>query len=157
MRKPLLLLAGLALACAGARADTVNFLRVWPQWHDADSFQSYYEYRHHQELVGGYIVMRTHADNRGGLYFLTRVKNRGPELKGASFVLQIISPESTATREFRFGAQVPGGSRLFDLGLTGTDWGGPKVEPVAWCLELRSADGTVLARQASFLWERRNG
>ena len=50
--------------------------------------------------------------------------------------------------------QVKAGSWLFEIGLTGKDWPAEHVEPVAWEVELQSADGTVLAKKASFLWEK---
>jgi hypothetical protein len=154
MRRLLALLPVLGLLCAPARADDVSFVRVWPQWHKADSFQSFYEYHYHRELDGGWTVMRSQPWERGGLYFLARVRNKGGPFKGATFVVRIISPESTATRVFSFPAEIPGGSKLFEIGLTGTDWAGAKTEPVAWNVELHTADGRVLAQRSSFLWEK---
>jgi hypothetical protein len=153
MRPLIALIPALALLGAPARAD-VSFLRVWPQWHDADSFQSYFEYKHHHELDGKFTVLRSQSWERGGLYFLARVKNTGASLRGATFVVRVISPESTATRIFNFSADISGGSQLFEIGLTGTDWAGGKVTPVAWNVELHAADGRVLARESSFLWEK---
>ena len=43
---------------------------------------------------------------------------------------------------------------VLDCGLTGKDWTKPRVQPVAWELELRSADGSLLASKKSFLWEK---
>jgi len=73
---------------------------------------------------------------------------------GATFVLKVISPEAIDVRVYSFPAAVPSGSRLFELGLTGKDWTGAHVAPIAWELELQAADGSVLARKASFLWEK---
>jgi hypothetical protein len=69
-------------------------------------------------------------------------------------VLRVISPESIDIRVFSFPADVPAGSRLFEIGLTGKDWPKARVEPIAWELELRASDGSLLARKASFLWEK---
>ncbi len=41
---------------------------------------------------------------------------------------------------------------FLDAGLTGADWPGPKVHPVAWKLEAVATDGTPLAVEKSFLW-----
>jgi hypothetical protein len=49
---------------------------------------------------------------------------------------------------------VPRRSKVFQLGLTGPDWPDSEINPVAWKLELRSADGQVLASAQSFLWEK---
>ena len=67
---------------------------------------------------------------------------------------RVISPESIDAKVFTFAADVPAGSRLFEIGLTGRDWAGARVQPVAWEIEVRAADGSVLARKASFLWEK---
>ncbi len=145
----------LALACPGGRAADVTFLRVWPQWHDAVSFDSYHEYRTREELTGNWTVLRSQPASRDGLYFLARVQNAGTALQGAAFTLRVIKPDSTETHVYSFPAGVPAGGRLFEIGLTGADWaGGKHVFPIAWELELSSADGRVLAHQSSFLWEK---
>ena len=154
MRPLLALLPVLGLLCAPLRAEEVSFVHVWPQWHEADFFQSFYEYKHHHELDGNFIVLRSQPWERGGLYFLTRVKNKGTSFKGAIFTVRVISPESTATRVFTFPADIPGGAQLFEIGLTGTDWAGAKTEPVAWNVELHAPDGRVIAQESSFLWEK---
>lgn len=148
-----ILLLALALPCG--RAADVTFLRVWPQWHDAASFDSYHEYRTGHELTGKWTVIRSRPGDRDGLYFLTRVENPGVALAGTTFTLRVIKPDSTDTRVYSFPAGVPAGSQLFELGLTGSDWAaGRHVFPVAWELELTAADGRVLARKSSFLWEK---
>jgi len=147
-------LALLALAAAPCRAGDVTFARVWPEWHGSDSFESYHEYRTGRELVQDWIVMRSQPANRSGLYFLTRVVNKGPALGSATFTVRVVKPDSVETRVYAFPAAVPAGSRLFEIGLTGADWAGPRVQPVAWEVELRSADGALLAETSSFLWEK---
>ena len=113
MRQILAPLALLALAAAPCRADTITFARVWPQWHDSGSFESYHEYRTGKELVQDWIVMRTQPKSRSGLYFLTRVLNHGPALASATFTVRVIKPDSVETRVYSFPATVPAGSRLF--------------------------------------------
>lgn len=154
MRPLLAPLAFLLAFCATAKAADPHFKRVWPQYHDADEFTSFYEDYTGRELVGKWTVLRTQPDKRGGLYFVTRVENPGGQLRGTTFIVRIISPESENTREYTFQADVPKGSRLFVLGLTGKDWGGPRVEPVAWSMELHASDGRLLTRQVSYLWEK---
>jgi hypothetical protein len=150
------LLASLAfLAAAAAGAAELRFVRVWPEWHDGDSFQSYYEYRTGNELVSKrWTVLRSQPDDRSGLYFLVRVENPGEMVRGATFVVRVISPESIDTHVYSFPADVPKGSRLFEIGLTGKDWVGARVDPVAWDVELQSGDGKVLYKKVSFLWEK---
>lgn len=152
------LLASLALfssVCAASQAAELTFKRVWPEWHDKDSFQSLYEDRTGHELTGRWIVLRSQPADRGGLYFLTRVENPGGELRGATFVVRVITLESIDTKTYSFPVSVLGGSRLFEIGLTGADWkGGARAAPVAWEVELDGADGRVLARKTSYLWEK---
>jgi hypothetical protein len=153
MRSPAVAVLFLSL-CAAAHAADVHFKRVWPQWHDADGFQSYYEDHTGKELTGKWTIFRSNSKERGGLYFLTRVENPGASLKGATFVVRVISPESQNTRVFNFPADVPVGSTLFQIGLTGKDWAGPRVEPVAWDVELQAADGHLICQTVSYLWEK---
>jgi hypothetical protein len=140
-------------AAAPAHAAELRFARVWLQWNDADSFQSFYEYHTGRELVGKWTVMRSQPDDRSGLYFLVRTENPGP-MVGGTIVVRVISPESIDTRVYSFPVQGPGGGRLFVVGLTGTDWAVARVQPVAWDVELQAPDGTVLVKKTSFLWEK---
>ena len=153
MRIPILALLALSLATA-ARADAVTFKRVWPQWYDADSFQSFYEDHTGQELTGKWIVLRSRPAERAGFYFLTRVENSGGAIAGATFIVRVIAPDSTDTVTFNLPQDVPAGSHLFQIGLTGKDWSKPRVQPVAWEIELHAADGRLLAKAKSFLWEK---
>jgi len=150
-------LALLALAALPCRADGVSFARVWPQWHESEWFQSYHEYRTSHELTGGWIVVRSQPKERSGLYFLTRVENKAGALQAASFTIRVIRPDSTDTKVYTFAADIPAGSHLFEIGLTGTDWVWPRTMPVAWEVELHAADGSLLAQKASFLWEKPEG
>jgi hypothetical protein len=152
MRSLLLLPLCLILIGAAAPGGTPTFKRVWPQYRDADSFQSFYEYHTGRELIGKWTLLRSQPAHRGGYYFYTRVENPGEAMNGATFVVRVIAPDSTATRIYRFPADVPKGSRLFEIGLTGSDWLGARINPVAWQVELQAPDGKVLTAQSSFLW-----
>jgi hypothetical protein len=154
MRSLLAPFALLSALCATAQAADLTFKRAWPEWHDSDSFQSLYEQQTGHELTGKWIVLRSQPAQRSGLYFLTRVLNPGGDVRGATFVVRVITLESVDTRVYSFPVFVPGGSRLFEIGLTGTDWKGPRAEPVAWEVELDAADGRVLAKKTSYLWEK---
>ena len=151
----LALLAGFPAASPAAGPSTdISFLRVWPVWHTADSFQSYYEYHTGRELVGKWIVLRSQPDERTGLYFLVRVKNPGAAVRGANFVVRVITPDATETKVYNFPANVKAGSWLYEIGLTGKDWAVDHSHPVAWDVELQSPDGNLLAKKASVLWEK---
>jgi hypothetical protein len=144
----------LLTACASHPKETgLHFERVWLTWHDADSFESFYEYRTGDELVGKWTILRSEPYDRTGLYFEIRTVNPGPP-RDAKIVIRVISPDSIDPRVFTFPIQVPAKSRLFVVGLTGTDWPMIRVVPVAWDVELQAPDGTVLAKKVSFLWEK---
>ncbi len=136
------------------RAAEVEFLRVWPGWRDAESFERISEYFTGKEDTGREIVLRTHADQRAGFYYLVRVMNSAAAIPGAKFVLQTISPTNPEPKIATFAVELPSRATVFELGLTGTDWPDRKAHPVAWKLELRSADDHVLASAQSFLWEK---
>lgn len=143
-------LAGFALAASAAN---VEFVRVWPQWKGADAFDRLGDYFGRGENDGREIVRRSQPGTREGLYFVVRVKTEAP-IANAKFALEVIRPDDPEPKTFTFAAQVPGSSRVFDLGLTGADWpGGKLAHPVAWKLSLLDASGQVLATKQSFLWE----
>ena len=136
------------------QAAEVEFVRVWTGWRDAASFERISEYFTGEENTGREIVLRTHPEQREGFYFLVRVANPGDLLTGTKFVLQVIAPSAPEPKTTIFPSNVPNRSKVFLLGLTGPDWPGADVHPVAWKLELRTADDQVLATAQSFLWEK---
>lgn len=138
-------------------AAEMEFLRLWPQWRDTESFQRIGEFFGGAENTGREIVLRTHPDQRDGYYFLVRVKHAA-SLAGGKFLVHVIRPDGPEAKLFTFpvpGAVDDKGETVFQLGLTGADWpGGKTAQPVAWKLELQSADGHPLVTQKSFLWEK---
>jgi hypothetical protein len=149
------LVAALLLLSPGLlRADPVTLVRVWPQWHDADSFKSYYEFKKGDELTGNFVVIRSQPKDRNGLYFLTRVENKAAPISDVIFTVRVIKPDSTDTLSYSFAAFIPKGGQLFEIGLTGTDWANAKAQPVAWSVELHAPDGRLIAAKSSFLWEK---
>ena len=135
------------------RAAEVEFVRVVPQWRDAESFERISEYFGRGENTGGHLVLRTHAEARAGYYFVFRLAH-APSLAGANFEVSVIRPDVPEPKTFSLPVASPAGDGVVELGLTGADWpGGKKTHPVAWKLTLLAADGRVLAEQKSFLWE----
>lgn len=152
-RRSLLVCVALLATSIGCAAE-VEFVRVWPAWRDAASFDRIREYFGGTESHGRETVLRTHAEARGGYYFLVRVKSAAA-LPAAKFELRVIRPDSPEPKKYEFAAALPAKEAVFQLGLTGADWpAGNKANPVAWKLALLGADGRVLAEQKSFLWEK---
>ena len=146
------LIAGLASVGSAKEACAVEFVRIWPAWRSADSFIRISEYFDGEENIGKETMLRTQPEHRTGFYFLTRTKNEGSSLPGAKFVLDIIKPDSPHTNTYAFPVEIPGSGHVFNLGLTGKDWGGKDMQPVAWRLRLLDAQEHELASRQSFLW-----
>ena len=135
-----------------ARAGDVDFVRVWPEWHSAESFERISEFFTGRENPGGQIVRRTQPAQREGFYFLVRLRNRGAAQPAARLVLSLIKPDSPQVRVHTFSLPLAAGESALNLGLTGADWPGRKIHPIAWKLEVLAADGTRLGLIQSFLW-----
>jgi hypothetical protein len=135
-------------------AGDVEFVRVWPGWRDAESFERISEYFGSGENPGREIILRTQPAERAGFYFLVRVKSSAA-IGNARFQLQVIRPDAPEPKTFVFPAAIPTKEKVFQLGLTGGDWpGGNEAAPVAWKLALLADDGRTLAEHKSFLWEK---
>jgi hypothetical protein len=74
-----------------AHAADVEFVRIWPAWRTAESFDRISEYFDGQENTGRHTVLRSQPDTRAGYYFLVRTKTT-LNAADAKFVLQIIKP-----------------------------------------------------------------
>jgi hypothetical protein len=151
----LLFLFGWSCAMATfARAADVEFVRVWPSWRDAESFERIGEYFGGKEDTGRETVVRTQPTERAGYYFLVRVKGASAS-PAAKFELSVIRPDTPDPKVYTFPVTLTAKESLFQLGLTGADWPqGKKANPVAWKLALLAGDGRVLAEHKSFLWEK---
>ena len=152
--RPFLALVLLALLAPLSRASDVEFVRVWPEWRDTDSFDRISEYFTGRENTGGQVIVRTQPKSRAGFYFLARVKNSGSAQPAAKLILSLLKPDAPQVHVYTFPVALPNGEAVFNLGLTGDDWGGKKMHPVAWKLEAVATDGTLLTVQKSFLWEK---
>src|SRR5579885_3543027 len=133
---PRLILASLLfpLGLTAARAAEVSFVRIWPGYRSAASFERISEYFDGSENTGGQTLLRSRPAERAGFYFLVRLKNAGEAVAGATFSLDLTAPGSAAPRTFTFTADLPAGEHVFNLGLTGADWPDAKAHPVAWKL-----------------------
>lgn len=129
----------------------VDIVRVWPAYRDADSFRRISEYLGGREGSGREIVLRSQAADRSGYYFLTRVKS-DLALEDTNLVVEVVLPGNPAVRTFTFPAAIASGAKVYQLGLTGTDWPAKNIRPAAWRVTARGADGAILAELASFLW-----
>jgi len=131
----------------------VGIVRVFTGWRDAAAFKRISEYFDGKENTGGEILLRTNPAQRAGYYFLVRVDNQGVA-RPVTLSLVLVTPTEPKPRMVTFPATLPAGAAVLNLGLTGGDWPDAKATPVAWKLEVVAADGTVLATEKSYLWEK---
>jgi hypothetical protein len=145
----------LVLSATLVRAADLEFVRVWPNWRAAESFERIGEFFGRGEQTGGEVIVRTQPDSRDGYYFLVRVKHGATPPANARFELNVIRPDTPVTQTFTFPARFGSRQTVFQLGVTGFDWpDGRQANPVAWRLALVDPEGRVLVEQKSFLWEK---
>lgn len=155
MRALIATLLALLITTAASAAD-LKVVRVWPGYRTAESFDRIAEYFTGEENTPGQTMLRTQPAAREGYYFLTRLKNAGPELTGARIELNVITPFSADPKKYTFTCLIPSGNKVYNIGLTGTDWpaDAAKKQAVAWQIRVLSTDGAELAREQSFLWDK---
>lgn len=156
MLRRLCAFAVLFALASGLAAEPISLVRVWPRWYDLDSFQRISEYFTGRQNPGDYTILRTQPEIRPGYYFLVRVKNKGQLVQGTKFVISVILPGHPDPRTYVFPADVPAKGKVYQLGLTGSDWPGKKILPLAWKVDLVDASGREIATQQSFLWSKPN-
>lgn len=152
MRLPALFLLLATLTSAAFAADA-KIVRLLPGYRTTASFQRLSEFLTGRENTGKETVLRSQPAARQGYYWFLRLENSGAAIAEATFELQVITPANPEPRTFTFHAPVGAGSRVFNVGLTGTDWPDAEAAPVAWLLRVRSPAGELVSAQ-SFLWSK---
>jgi len=150
-RRALFLLLSLGIWTYPLSLSAAEVVRVWPGYRTADSFETIGEFFGREESTGGRTVLRSKPDERTGFYFLTRLRKAEAAL-GATVYLDVIFPDTHLARRFTFPFDLKKGQSVLNVGLTGSDWPGERVRPLAWRLSVQKADGTPLASSESFLW-----
>ncbi len=146
-------LCSLLISCFVAQwaAAQVEFVRVWPGYRDAESFASISEFFGGAEASRGRTILRTDPSERGGFYWLVRVRNAGAPFE-AVLEIEWIAPGEIDPRRQRFPVTIESGSRVLLAGLTGADWPDAKARPNAWQVRLLDAAEQPVATEESFLW-----
>lgn len=144
----LALLAGANAVCAATIGDAHS------RFIEADNFKTLTEYLTGKASDGNRAVVRSQPAERTGEYFILTLD---PSLTGfpasAEAVLEVIPSNAKEARVFRFSlSEIDRGNTYLYLGLTGSDWPGDEIRPLAWQVRIEQ-DETVLAEWSSFLWE----
>jgi hypothetical protein len=147
-------LAGALPASAAAGPDTsVEVVRLWTAYRDAQSFARLGELPKVDDEPGDAVVLRSQPDARDGYYFTIRL--RADPVPDGSIVLQVVAPDAAQARTFTFPYTAGGRDSVQLLvGLTGSDWTHGETMPLAWKLEIVDTAGTVVGGQESFLWRK---
>lgn len=141
----------LCVLASSPAAESVEFVRVWPGYRSEESFQTIGEFFGRKEHTGGRILLRTQPDDRSGYYFLIRIR-KTDAIPGALVRVQIIFSDSPVAKAFTLPVDIPQGHPVLSVGITGSDWLGPAIRPVAWRVALQRSDGIEIASEKSFLW-----
>lgn len=105
------------------------------------------------EWTGSRIYLRTVEDSRDGYYWIIPLNNVASkeEIHTVDLSVQIPGSEEVFARNFSI-EKIEKGKRTLWVGVTGEDWPGARSRPIAWDLHLQDAQGNILERHRSFLW-----
>ena len=144
-------------AVARSQPATAAIGRIWTEYRTAASFERIRDYFRGEDDLQSEHVFRTRPDSRDGYYFLVRIENASAPISDAVFEISVIMPGTVVPRAFPFRADIPEGDTAMNLGITGADWPGEGVRPLAWQVRLirpTGGSGTIIAESQSFLWSK---
>lgn len=125
-------------------------------------FQRISEYFGGAEDTGGDTVVRTHPEERAGLYFITALEWSSRLPLGAVATIELVTTDRPEPQKYALlipPVNRPAYLREIRLGITGADHPvGVKSTPVAWKITLRDPKSLeVLATAQSYLWSLDDG
>jgi hypothetical protein len=109
-----------------------------------------------REFSGWKVYCRTNPADREGFYFVVKVTGGVPPLSaGCHWLLEWITPLDPTAQQKKvlLSEQKISGKEVF-IGLTGSDWPDPSVQPIAWSLSLVDSEERILGQSQSFLWSK---
>jgi len=146
---PVVLLLILAWPLCALEIETAH-----PRYYKTDDIRTISEYFGSGKPEQGFrTLVPSIPAEPGGQYFICKLtRQSGSEpIAEARITLYTTSGKEPATHSWDLSGHLAG--RWLYLGLTGADWPGESVLPLAWRIELLSGQGTLLAEWKSFLWE----
>jgi hypothetical protein len=143
----------LLFACALSSASALAIRTAHTRHYDAGEIRPIRDYFQAAFSGQGFrAVVASRPDDPAGQYFIIRLKDwKSARLASARMTLYASDRRDPITRTWDLA-----GTRLDNwlyLGLTGADWPGEDVHPLAWRIELLDTGGNLLAEWKSFLWE----
>ena len=97
-------------------------------------------------------VVASQPDQPGGQYFILHLEKMA---SGSPSTARMTLYTTVDKKSSVHSWDLPGNKleNWLYLGLTGRDWPGEDVQPLAWKSELLDSSGTILTEWKSFLWE----
>lgn len=109
-----------------------------------------------KEFSGWKVYCRTNPSNREGFYFVVKVSGDIRQLNvGSHWLIEWITPLDPVAQQNKIPISdlKISGKEVF-IGLTGSDWPDPSVQPIAWSLSLVDSEERILGHSQSFLWSK---
>lgn len=126
---------------------------AYSEYRETGSFQRIQEFFTGREAPGNRTIVRTDREERDGQYFLINLTRSVARSEVHSVEIEFITTERKDTRRFEFAlddATRVRGSWIY-CGVTGSDWEGRSVRPLAWTARLKDSEGRVLDEWESFV------
>lgn len=126
---------------------------AYSEYRETGSFQRIQEFFTGREAPGNRTIIRTDAENRDGQYFVINLTRSVARSEVHSVEIEVITTMSKDVRVFEFPlteAVRIRGSWIY-CGITGTDWEGRNVRPLAWIARIKNSSGEVLGEWESFV------
>lgn len=129
---------------------TLQHLEAW-------KFERIREYFTGCEDCGGDTIFRLDEGERGGLYLVLGLNRAVRELgEKMELVFRYVECGQVKEKEVRWEIDpCRGGGEYVYIGLTGCRWLKREKDLKGWSVEIRDEGGELVARRASFLWEKR--
>lgn len=121
-----------------------------------DAFLRIPEFFSGAEYEGIKVYCRSSDASRAGFYIVVKVSGSVAKIPTQMlWSLDWVMPHVPRPRTKQIPIENPNifGKEVF-IGLTGKDWSGQSVQPLAWCLKLLDGEGREIAQNQSFLWSK---
>lgn len=145
----LFLLAAVLLGAADLRIET-----AFTRYYTGEAIRPIGQYfREAGPRQGFRTVVASDPENPEGQYFIARLEGKTVPGVVTRAQMTLYATDSKEPREVEWDLEGIEARRWLYLGITGSDWPGEEIQPLAWHIRLTDATGQMLAEWKSFLWE----